>query len=175
MSAVEIRFVYTGKQGRPARDQGPLRAWTRRRGSFTTLEAAEAWNCPRQMAGKYLRQMADDGLVTRTGKGHATRWHYVKPTAVPVKRHRETPVELTVVDRSTLGTPPLPAERTLGQTKEVRAMIALAQQHGAAVRRAKHGYLIVTEQGSANVPGTASDWRAMKNARANLRKIGVPA
>jgi hypothetical protein len=59
--------------------------------------------------------------------------------------------------------------------KEARRLIRSLERAGAVVEPRKHGFLIKLDgRPVANIPGTPSDARAMLNARADLRRAGLP-
>lgn len=62
--------------------------------------------------------------------------------------------------------------RTL--TKEVRKLVSLSEDQGFRIKQKKSGVMIYGKDGGAVLLHmTPSDCRAVKNARARLRNIGV--
>lgn len=61
-------------------------------------------------------------------------------------------------------------------TPEVRTLLDAARAAGARVRRTRSGHWQVFAPGGiVIVPSTPSDWRGLRNARAELRRAGVDA
>jgi hypothetical protein len=57
--------------------------------------------------------------------------------------------------------------------REAEKLIKQLERQGARVRRTKSGYAIFTDAGSMGFHLTTSDWRANKNIRAQLERIGL--
>lgn len=60
--------------------------------------------------------------------------------------------------------------------KDVHALVHAAQSQGFNVQITRKGYRVFAKSltgGSVVIHRTPSDWRAVKNARSELRKIGV--
>lgn len=58
--------------------------------------------------------------------------------------------------------------------KEIRHLTRELTRQGFEVRTTRRGHHLVSKNGVvvAGVPGTPSDWRSLKNARADLRRAG---
>lgn len=63
-----------------------------------------------------------------------------------------------------------------GQQREMTALVRLAESQGFRVKTTRKGWVVYAKRrdgGTVWLHKTPSDWRAAKNIRAELRKIGV--
>jgi hypothetical protein len=112
-----------------------------------------------------LSRFAARGMIERVG----TRWRYVPPPAyrqlpqAPVTVHRE-PVAVVASGR-----------RVRTQDKDVNRLIALAHEQGLSLEQTANGHVRVRngDGGSVIVSGTPGDRRALANAQARLRALGM--
>jgi len=113
--------------------------------------------------------------VDKRRRNESRRYRFV-PTAPVRPRERRQPPEAAFVDRSGGGRP---VEGTGRQSRpgshEVQQLFEeITAAGGELQRRARHWCVMYGGQIIATIPGTPSDHRALLNARANLRRAGLP-
>lgn len=151
-----------------------LRAAVRRLGDFSIPYLAAEVGLGERATAYRVQKLLAAGIVERTGWGC---YAYVEPAGpgaaalADIERRKALARDELRGGGSSApvagsGTRPAP-------NKEVRKLLS-GLASGASVMTSGSGhYIVETREGRAVVPSTPSDHRALRNARANLRRIGA--
>lgn len=141
-------------------------------GTFTMAEiAARIPEVSEVTVRRWVARLVEDGIFTceRVGKANLYAYERDAPARAPA-RTREPEPERGGRDRAVAGT-----GRSKSKRRDVDEILRVAKAAGAEIKAQKHGYAVVVDGAIVtSIPRTPSDHRSLKNARASLRRGGIP-
>ena len=149
---------------------------------FTAKDLREATNVSYGTAKNYIDKMIAAEMIeiigySTVGKGRSILYRYIKPTesgpgnpSVPLESYPKTGMSGKRATRSAVIGPARPRS----SNKDLDTMLRSVASQGARLERTASGHIrVITSSGSIIVPSTPSDSRGIKNARADMRRIGI--
>lgn len=152
-----------------------LRAAVRRLGDFSIPYLAAEVGLGERATAYRVQKLVAAGIVERTGWGC---YAYVEPSgpgaaALADIERRKLLAREELRGNGSRAAPVAGSGARPAPNKEVRKLLS-GLAPGASVMTSGSGhYIVETGEGRAVVPSTPSDHRALRNARANLRRIGA--
>lgn len=141
-----------------------------------TLDA-ELQMLTRAGISRACRDLVADGKFSEAKDGRKKIYAFERPESKPVNRPKHAPPERKVIDmhRKRGTTIQGTGKRSRPTDKDVAELFDQIREAGAQITRQDNGHwrIMLRDQVLEVLPGTPSDWRSVRNARAKLRRAGL--